>query len=598
MKKKQFLIPIFFLITIFGIFFNKNYFVKADVDYDINNVKVNAHVNKDGSLLIKRSIKYDFDSSAHGVYYRQNLESNQRLLNQKVTISDNNGKNISVKRGNEQNNTYQLTRDNQGYRFKVFHNINENDRVTVTYSYTITNAITNWRDTAELNFKIIGNGWDTDLDHADVKITFNNGQSVESLKAWAHGQSSGYINVNRKKGIVTLKDSDIPGDVGIEIHAIFPTSVTPLNKNIRDKNHKKAIISQEITLAKEANRKRQRRRFITQVLSIGFLILNVIATAFSGISFFKNKKFGTKPRKYSSLPHNYEIPDVNPVTAQILDNGNYPSVHAFTAYLTKFAGKNRVKIEKIKRKNYRIDLIDPTVKQESEFLKTIFDEVGNGTSFTTKELKKADLSDEFSDWQNEMFAQVEESNLINEEYENKYEKGCKYHRWAFIFSIILFVASFVFTNFAIWFPLVFLILGIFNAIIYVLFKKQNSIYSTQGAEETNKVRGFKKMLDDIGNFKMKDVGELIFWEDVMPYAVAFGLSKKVIKQLKVEFSSAELETVFPITSYYWYSGGFENSFNSSLESGVGLNSSTSGSSGGFSGGSSGGFGGGSGGGAF
>lgn len=298
------------------------------------------------------------------------------------------------------------------------------------------------------------------------------------------------------------------------------------------------------------------------------------------------------------MPHNYEIPDVDPITAQILDKGNYPNTHAFTAYLTKLAGKNRVKIEKLKRKNYQISLIDPTVKKESDFLKIIFDDVGNGQSFTTKELKKADLSDEFTDWQNEMFTRVENNNLINEEYEDKYEKGCKYRRWVVVFSIILFVASFIFANMAFWLPFIFLILGIFNAIIYVLFKKQNSIYTANGAEETNKIRGFKKMLEDIGNFKMKDVGELIFWEDVMPYAVAFGLSKKVIKQLKVEFSNAELETVFPVTSYYWYSGGFENSFNSSLESGTGLNSSTSGSSGGFSGGSSGGFGGGSGGGAF
>lgn len=40
------------------------------------------------------------------------------------------------------------------------------------------------------------------------------------------------------------------------------------------------------------------------------------------------------------------------------------------------------------------------------------------------------------------------------------------------------------------------------------------------------------MLADIGNFKAKNIGELIFWEDVMPYAVTFGLSKLVIKQLK------------------------------------------------------------------
>lgn len=109
------------------------------------------------------------------------------------------------------------------------------------------------------------------------------------------------------------------------------------------------------------------------------------------------------------------------------------------------------------------------------------------------------------------------------------------------------------------------------------------------------------MLDDIGQFKMKDVGDLILWEDIMPYAVAFGLSKKVLKQLKIEFAD-ELDAA-PVLFYSGFysssSDSFEHSFERSFSSAVSTGSSSvSGSSGGFSGGSSGGFGGGSGGGAF
>ncbi|MGQ5708538.1 DUF2207 family protein [Lactobacillus sp. PSON] len=597
MNKHKFKYLLGFVFTMI-LFFTGINTAHADVDYDINEVKVNATVEKDGSLKIQRFVNYKFDSDAHGVYYRQNLDAKQKLINPKVSVITNHGKEIIATKGTKTNNTYELTHDTDGYNFKLYHNIEDGDDVTVKYSYTITNAIINWRDTAELNYKIIGNGWDTDLDKVKIKINFNNSKAVPELKVWAHGPLSGYVNVNRKLGQAILTASDVPGDSGIEVHAIFPTSITSLNKNTRDKNHKKAILAQEKAFAEEANRKRHQHELFEQIISWVIIIIAAGLSLFGSIKILRTPHFGTKLRKYSDLPHNYEIPNVDPVTAQILDDGSNPDTYAFTAYLTHLAGKNRIKIENVKRKNYRITLVDPTVKDESPFLKTLFDEVGDGKSFTTKQMKKADLENDFNDWQDEMFEKVEQANLISEEYEEKYSKGRRLYRWSTLVYIVLFIVSLLFIPSKIWLPIIIFLLALTNIILGFLYKKTNSIYTQKGAEEANQVRGFEKMLDDIGNFKMKDIGELIFWEEVMPYAVAFGLSKKVIKQLNIEFDKAEIAIVFPPSSYYWYSGNFEKSFNSSLQSGAGLDSSSSGSSGGFSGGSSGGFGGGSGGGAF
>ena len=597
MKKSSLKYFLGFILTVV-LFLAGGNITHADVDYDIDEVKVNATVEKDGSLQIERFISYSFDSSAHGVYYRQNLAKDQKLINPKVSVTTNNGKEVHVTKGSKANNTYELTHDSNGYKFKVYHNIDDDDFVIVKYSYTITNAIINWRDTAELNYKIIGDGWDTDLDKVKININFNDSKAVPELKVWAHGQASGYVKVNRKLGQAILTDTNVPGDGGIEVHAIFPTSITPLNKNTRNKNHKKAVLGQEKTLADEANRKRHRKQVGETIISWAITISAAALSLFGSIKILRNRHFGTKLRKYSDLPHNYEIPDVDPVTAQILDDGTEPDALAFTAYLTQLAGKKRLKIENIKRKNYRITLLDSTVKDESKFLKTLFDDVGNGKSFTTRQMKRADLEDEFSDWQDEIFEKVEQANLINEDYEEKYEQGRRFYRNCTLIYIVLFIVALLFIPCKTWLPIIVFLLALMNIVLGVLYKKNNSIYTQEGAEEANKVRGFEKMLDDIGNFKMKDIGELIFWEEVMPYAVTFGLSKKVIKQLNIEFDKAEIVTVFPNTSYYWYSGNFENSFSSSLESGAGLDSSASGSNGGFSGGSSGGFGGGSGGGAF
>lgn len=63
------------------------------------------------------------------------------------------GQNV-VPSNSGKNNTYQLTRYGKSYRFKVFHRIDEDDNVKVEYSYKILNAITNYKDTAELNFNL------------------------------------------------------------------------------------------------------------------------------------------------------------------------------------------------------------------------------------------------------------------------------------------------------------------------------------------------------------------------------------------------------------------------------------------------------------
>ncbi|WP_054653078.1 hypothetical protein [Limosilactobacillus equigenerosi] len=84
----------------------------------------------------------------------------------------------------------------------------------------------------------------------------------------------------------------------------------------------------------------------------------------------------------------------------------------------------------------------------------------------------------------------------------------------------------------------------------------------------------------------------------MPYAVAFGLANKVIKQLQVEFPATAFEadiSLWQIYATHHLSQSFTGMLSSNLTAVTG---SGNGGSGSFSSGSSGGFGGSSGGGAF
>lgn len=598
MKKFFHLIIGMIMLVTLTIIFTKP--ASADVDYDITNVDVTAHVNTNGSLLMERRITYKFDDDAHGVFYQQNLTNNQELKNQQVRIISGKNSQPVVQSDSHANNTYELSHGDHGYRFKVWHNVTDGDKFTVIYTYEITNAIINWKDTAELNFKIIGNGWDTDLDNVRVGIFFPG--PVKDLKAWAHGDLSGQITVNPEKGNIIMTAANVSGNEGIEVHSLFPTAVTSQNKNTRDQNHKKYVLNQEAKFAREANERRQRSR----IFGLGALALSGLFSLFIIIKSFTLKKSGVKPKKEKQLPRNYDLPRVSPVMAEILDIDNKPSSRSLTAYLMELAVQKRIEIDpvKVRRKTYyKISLTDKDLKDEVPLIRYLFNKVGDGKSFTTYELKKhrsSKLSKIFANWQKQKKQEAVSAGFLDKQIESKKDTNL-------VLMIILLVLSGAGIIAAIFssegaaglFITAVILIGV--AILATIYSnKKLSPYTDKGAEATNQVRGFKKMLDEIGNFKMREVGELPLWEKIMPYAVALGVSKKVLKQLKIEFADEIDDANILFWGPFYSSGqdGFASNFNSSFNSGANLNSSASGGSGGFSGGSSGGFGGGSGGGAF
>ena len=307
--------------------------VKADanIDYKLENDETTVRVNPDGSLSLTQKIRYKFEDNAHGVYYLQTLEDDQRIKNPSVIVKGDRDKTSSSA-------TYDLYKFGDVYRFKVYKKIHEGEHFSVTYHYKITNAITNYRDVAELNFMIIGNNWQKKINQVKATVVFPG--PVKNLKAWAHGPLDGHIAVEPKKGRIVMMVDNLGKKTGVEVHTIFPLSVTPKNKKIVNKNHRQSVLSKEATLAKVANEKRNKRNITDLILLVISLVFGIIAIV-RGIT---TKKHGVRPKAESQLEHNYAVPNVDPVMAQILDTGKFPDVRAFTAYVMFLAVKKKLKI--------------------------------------------------------------------------------------------------------------------------------------------------------------------------------------------------------------------------------------------------------------
>lgn len=154
------------------------------------------------------------------------------------------------------------------------------------------------------------------------------------------------------------------------------------------------------------------------------------------------------------------------------------------------AGKKRITITKVENSNYKVELVDPTVKEESKFIKEMFDIVGNKETFTTQDLRDSYLSHDSLNWKEEMYNQV-----INQGFFSKKLKAT-YNDIRFksaLLNILLFIlipVSLFIIKADSYISIAITSLFLVNIVGKRIHKKRNCTYTKKGAKETEKVRGF------------------------------------------------------------------------------------------------------------
>lgn len=572
--------------------------VKAD-KFTVKNYDVTVDIKKDGNADLTQKIVYDFQGDYHGVYYNQDLKGIKGASDPVVTYNNGAGAKTLVNNDSNQNDTVKVTRTDNSMDMKVYHAV-DSEMVTYTYKYQLYGVITNYLDTAELNWKIIGNGWDNDLNNIKLTLNFPE-KNITQLQAWTHGPLAGHTEVDKENGQVVMTLDELPANQSVESHVIFPTTVTADNKNVVNKKAKARILAAEKSKAEAANARRQREKnFYWIMMAIAGVVI-VIIYLYQFIKLHKNP--GQKHQIPTPLHHFFDEPEFIPsFTEVILDRQSKANSNSLTADLLNEVGYRRMKIDKI-GKDYQITaLVPPT----NEFFKYLIEKIGDGKSVCLKDIRKFargnddKMTKKFDKWAKdaakgrEKYLDLSNMNLVDSFKSSTIAVDI-------VLGIMLMI-SLILSSKVLLSSVILVVIGLVAWIPYAIIKKKITPYTDLGEEEVNKIRAFKRMLEDIDDIKMAEVGDIILWERFLPYAVIFGVSDKVIKALKVNFG-ADVVNNSAIAYYYIGSSsflnsntGFQTAFTGAISAGG--SSSISGGSGGFSGGSSGGFGGGSGGGAF
>lgn len=577
----------------------------------VDSIDIDAKIYMDGSMEVVETINWDIDETLNGLYRDILITGSSNELNSASGIDINSvvvdGKTFSYSYSTLKNGAsgqYNVNNITGGKQVKIFRP-SEDEYVTTVITYTLYDVVVKYNDIAELYWNFIGSGWDYGID--DVNINISLPGEAETLKIFGHGPLNGYSKITHANS-ATLTVSNLRSGEQVDARVLFDSSlVTP--KKVVNEDKLESILSEEAELAVEANLKREaaKKAFYTSIITV------VVAIVIPIIVYILARKKTLKPvfngRYYRELPEDYGPAIMNKVM--------YPTTGGASSYVMlatvlDLVRRKYVEIEPIvkegkkKPSDYLLKLVktDLTELNESEkyFIQNLIfvdtneialKELEKKNSKSTTAQKKA--YEEYTKWTEIIAKLAKEKELLKTE-KTKIGKDILKCLIAVVLPIII-VAYGTINNYEdiLSIGMIGLFITTIELGVVCTNIRELNIRTQKGVEHNAMWKAFKKFLLDFSKLDERDYKSIAIWEHYLVYATALGISKQVIKELKIVYPT-EFEEGSNMFSTYVTIGllsdnnafsTFSNSFTSAATTAFSSPSSSNGSGGGFSGGAGG-----------
>lgn len=485
--------------------------------------------------------------------------------------------------------------------------------------YTVIDAVKIYNDCTEIYWQFLSaeNGMSGKNVTGLIKLP-QEVKDIEHLRVWAHGDLSGEIYKASNNSVVFSLPS-IPSNTMLEVRVVTEENIYENSYNYNNYNKLNNILAEEQKWADEANAKRESyKRFITIIK-----VVNIICFVFFSIKAIKYiKKIKEVKEKYSfpksDLKYYRDIPEeemATPVRAAYLyyfknrkSSLEYYKPKIFTATILDLTLKKALKLEPIDKKNVKIIInnCDLDLSRDEEIILNLIKKASTNGETTTKNFEKYYKIhyDNFYNNMDKLVENVEEYAKKEEFIDKEKEKIANSMNAKFWLYFILIIFSLCFCPIIAILPIMFIGL-IVCCILCAIINKKINVLTEKGNNQKNEWIGLKNYMDDFSLLKEKEVPDLVLWEKYLVYATTFGISKKVIEQLKIVYPQIMDQNTYYDNRYtYMYlacNNNFGNNFMESLDNSFGRvyntatsaynsahSSSGSGGGGGFSGGGGGG----------
>lgn len=610
----------------------------SSINYDITDFLIDATIEENGDLSIKELIVLDgnFNGYVRELQYTNNklndyekgninfsnsaiynaeginnvVLKTRNVTNEKITFETFEKefnpliKVISEKTAKDGNYIYR--KDDNLLSYKMYQSA-EDETIAFFISYTIDKAVVIHEDIAELYWTFIGSGFTDQINNLQIQLHLPEKATEQDLYFWAHGDITGEIDrVDKKTLLAQMKSLDKKSV--IDIRVLFTKDA--ISNPTRLRNSEEVAFDKIWKIEEERkesyNRQRELQRQVVRATKVGTIIYYIVLIILWIYIYFKfdreyKSDFNSKYYREFTGTYNVEVIDY------LMNKSITPN--AMSASIMNLIYKKNIKAEEIqdsgKKKKYQFTLVnnDGVTDTEQVLLDFLFEKVGKDNKFTTKDLEKYASSTRTCEKFSKYYTEWKNCVTKDAEREKFYETNGIPVVLGILFLLITILIFMLVMYYHVEFiPCYFLLpAGIIFLFYTILLRKRTK----KGQEDYLRWKAFKNFLKDFGNFKIKELPEVVLWEKYLVYATVFGLAETVEKSMNVkmaEYQSLEgvqtLNGWSPMDFYIYNSicSSVSHSVTSNISANAIANSrnTTSGSGGGFSGGA--GFGGGGGGG--
>ncbi|RFB13337.1 DUF2207 domain-containing protein [Bacillus sp. HNG] len=541
------------------------------VDYWINDVKMDAFLQDDGTVQVTEAHTYEFDGEFNGI---------TRTVIPK--------KGSSIKDFSASENGKELRVEKEDDLYKI-HRKGKDETITVTLTYTIMSGVEIYKDVAQFYWPFFDNR--NESTYENLVITVHPPQSTSDVIAFGYDEAFQTESV-QSDGSVVFHFGEVPSETNGDIRVAYDVELfSGANYVTADKPMKEEILNDKNELLIKAQERAETKETLSKVaivlvpiFALLFIVI-IVRNRLEGRAKLAAVKremahAGAPPKQVMSLP-----------ATIVFTNHNYlPQGQSMAAALLDLVRKKKVR--QVSDEKFQLMDQDAALPHEEILMEWLFEKIGQNGVFDFSDLqtysKNKKNSGKYSSFQMKWGEAVR--NEVKEHF--LYEDKSKFKLFLGLLSIVLVPFLFLFPMYELfsWFVLTLVLFG--GVIIYLIaYRPKNS----EGLRILHEWLMFKD------SYKALSPDEWKKWsEDDQMRAYIYGLGtgdKGMMKQNE--------DLIFALNKPYRYeSGGFypysvysfgyvgpnaSAQFESANDS-IGTGSSSSSSSGGGTGGGGGGSG--------
>ncbi len=607
-------IVLFLFVFIICTLISKNLLIEVKAeDYSnlyLNKLEFYVEINSDGSMDVTETWNIDIRNT-NTLYKTFEIDSKKYSSIENVLVKDVTA-NMELTHINQEmyhvtKNCYYGLKNSKG-DFEIAWGVgldNSHDIRTYEISYTVKDVIGKYNDYSELYWQFVGKDFEIDAEKITGAIKLpEKAKNTEEIKVWGHTEDlNGEIYVTDKDEIKFQLNNFNSGRY-VEVRALFPSDMIISTSRTYNENRYDDVLKEEAKWAKQANLRRKWQEIEEEVI-LTFVIFVVIALCIIFIE--KAVKYGkqlggiNKYKPEQKLEYFRELPenDVTPGEALYILKEPYNTFSSyfgkiFSATLLNLKLKEYIdlrveKTEKSKEKIYINKLKNPDNNlkgDEKRILEFLYKAYNKKTEIEIKDLEKyiekhpAGVESLIKGCEKNIENQLQTNGILDKKQKEEFSKYANLATLYYIFTIILLFWAF---------PLSIILL--INGIICSKIKKNVNVLTQKGVNSKEKWKGLKNYMEKFSLLDEKEIPAIEVWEKYLVYATVFGISNKVLKQLKTVYPDIDkIDAINTSTyMYFMYHSNFGTSFTSSINSSISSSySSATGGGGGFSGGGGGG----------